>query len=80
MQKFKVYLDEKVTIWQRIEIIIEAESEEKIAALIDDYSALNSELENGNYLDISTIDTWPETIDHLEYDFNNVTYSKIEGV
>jgi hypothetical protein len=60
MKQFKIKIDEKVSIWQRVTMWVEAEDEQ----------ALRKQIETNSFdvVDICNVDDFPETMDHIEYD------------
>ena len=62
MKQFKIKIDEKVSIWQRVTMWVEAENEQALRKQI--------ETDSFNVVDICNIDDFPETMDHIEYDLD----------
>ena len=62
MKTYKVRVWEKVSVWQEVGVVIEAESEKELDALF------KSGEFSKNILDYETISTEWSTEEHLEYD------------
>lgn len=60
MKRFKIEVDEQVSIWQRVTCWVEAKNE----------SDLRRQLNNDalNIVDTCEVDDFPETMAHMEYD------------
>lgn len=62
MKAYKILIWEKISVWQEVGVVIEAESEKEIDAL------LKSGEFSKNILDYETINTEWSTEKHIEYD------------
>jgi hypothetical protein len=60
MKEFKIRIQEKVSVWRELDMIVESE----------DLSSLKKEIEldDLNIIDIHQVDYFDETTTHLEYD------------
>lgn len=78
MKKYTVYLDEKVSIWQRVQVTIEAETEEQLKEILSSEDQFN-EFTKDQWIDCQIRDCFPETEEHLEFDFNNVDFLEMKN-
>jgi len=68
MQKFRVYTDEKITVWQRVGLVIEAENEEQARAILADSARFNALMYDGGGEYNGDVSPYWETEDHAEWD------------
>lgn len=76
MKQFNVTIQEKVTLWQDVNVVVEAESKEDILASIKRGDFLHTY----EILEEESIDTLWDTMDHLEYDYFNTQDCDIEEI
>lgn len=78
MAIFKIYTDEKITLWQRVGLIIEAESEEEARAILANPTRFNEIMFNGGGEYSGEVDPYWETEDHLAWEHDAPTINLME--
>ena len=63
-----IRLDEKVSVWQRIELTFPDDVD------IVDTTRIREAIKEDKFIDISYVDTYRETEEHIQYDFDNMEY------
>lgn len=58
----KIRIDEKISIWQKLEITFNDDVD------LSDNEKIMKALKDANFYDISVVNTYLETENHLEYD------------
>ena len=77
MAKFRIYTDEKITLWQRVGLIIEAESEAQAREILNDPSRFQALMYDGGGEYTGIVDTYFETEEHSEWDHAASTITEI---
>ena len=62
----KITIDEKVSVWKRYRLTFPEDSDASTKEKLKDL------IEHGMYDNIECIQVYPETEDHIEYDFDTV--------
>ena len=79
MAQFRVYTDEKITLWQRVGLVIEAESEAQAREILNDPARFQALMYDGGGEYNGEVDPYYETEDHAEWDHSAPTITKIGG-
>jgi ABC-type ATPase with predicted acetyltransferase domain len=69
MKTYKIQLDEKVSVWQRLEMIVEAEDEQTLKKQIERQSL--------NIIEMVDVETFHDTEEFLEYDTEYLEITEI---
>lgn len=77
MKQFKVYTDEQIKLWQRVGLVIEAESEEELRAILNDSKRFDQAMADGRIEYNGDVDSWYETEDHCSWDHDAPTITEI---
>lgn len=79
MPKFRVYTDEKITVWQRVGLVIEAENENELTAILNDPARFQELMYNGGGEYNGDVQPYWETEDHAEWDHDSADVNLIGG-
>ena len=79
MNAYRLYTDEKITLWQRVGLVIEAESEEQAREILDDPARFAAAMTAGKIEYNGDVDPYWETEEHSEWDHAAPTITKIGG-
>lgn len=84
MPKYIVYTDEKITVWQRVGLVIEAESERELDEIMNEPPLFQQAMKHGRIEYNGDVDGYWETEDHADWDHNNfnikhIVYEKAES-
>ena len=79
MAKFKVYTDEKITVWQRVGLIIDAENEEQARAILNDPARFMALMYDGGGEYNGEVDPYWESEEHSEWDHSILGITEIGG-
>ena len=77
MAQFRIYTDEKITLWQRVGLVIDAENEEQARAILNDPTRFQALMYDGGGEYTGIVDTYFETEDHAEWDHAASTITEI---
>lgn len=80
MPKYNIVLDEKVSVWQTVRVVIDAQDEIELKAILQHGLALDSALRNGKADYDGYVDTFHETTDHLEWDTGTAEIERVEEI
>jgi len=79
MPKFRIYTDEKITVWQRVGLVIDAENENDAQAILADPARFNEVMYNGGGEYNGDVNPYWESEDHAEWDHDNFELTLIGG-
>ena len=79
MAKFRIYTDEKITLWQRVGLVIEAESEAQAREILNDPARFEALMYDGGGEYDGFKDEYLETEDHADWDHSAPTITKRGG-
>lgn len=79
MPKFRIYTDEKITVWQRVGLVIEAESEAQAREILNDPARFQALMYDGGGEYNGDCDPYWETEDHADWDHAAPTITLIGG-
>ena len=79
MAKFRIYTAEKITLWQRVGLVIEAESEAQAREILNDSARFQALMYDGGGEYNGDVDPYWETEEHSEWDHSAPTITKIGG-
>lgn len=79
MPKFKIYTDEKITVWQRVGLIVEAESEAEAQKMLNDPARFGEMMFNGGGEYNGEIDPYWDTSDFVEWDHSSAEITELGG-
>ena len=79
MAKFKVYTDEKITLWQRVGLVIDAENEEQARAILNDPARFQALMYDGGGEYSGEVDPYWESEEHSEWDLSVIGITEIGG-
>jgi hypothetical protein len=77
MAQFRVYTDEKITLWQRVGLVIEADSEAQAREILNDQARFTALMYDGGGEYNGEVDPYWETEEHSEWDNAAPTITKI---
>ena len=77
MAQFRVYTDEKITLWQRVGLVIEADSEAQAREILNDPARFQALMYDGGGEYNGEVDPYWETEEHSEWDNDAPTITKI---
>jgi hypothetical protein len=79
MKSFKVYTDEKITVWQRVGLVIQAESEQAARDILNDPARFQALMYDGGGEYTGDVAPYWESEEHSAWDHDNVDISEIGG-
>ena len=79
MNKYRVYTDEKITVWQRVGLVIEAESEQAARDILSDPARFNALMYDGGGEYNGDVSPYWETEEHGAWDHDNADIETIGG-
>lgn len=79
MKKYEVFTDEKITLWQRVNLIIEANDENEVSEILSNPFLLTEKMGNGSVMYGGKIDPYWDTEDHTEFEHDNAEINQIGG-
>lgn len=71
MPKYIIYTDEKITVWQRVGLVIEAESERQLDEIMNEPPLFKKAMESGQIEYNGDVSPYWETEDHADWDHDN---------
>lgn len=71
MPKYVIYTDEKITVWQRVGLVIEAESERQLDEIMNEPPLFKQAMQSGRIEYNGEVSPYWETEDHSEWDHDN---------
>jgi len=77
MNKYRVYTDEKITVWQRVGLVIEADSEAQAREILNDPVRFNELMYDGGGEYNGDCEPYWETEDHADWDHGAPTITPI---
>ena len=77
MAKFRIYTDEKITLWQRVGLVIDAESEAQAREILNDPARFQALMYDGGGEYTGDVDPYWETEEHSEWDHAAPTITEI---
>ena len=77
MAKFRIYTDEKITLWQRVGLVIDAESEAQAREILNDPARFQALMYDGGGEYTGDVDPYWETEEHSEWDHAASTITEI---
>ena len=77
MGKFRIYTAEKITLWQRVGLVIDAENEEQARAILNDPARFGALMYDGGVEYTGIVDPYLETEEHSEWDHSASTITEI---
>jgi hypothetical protein len=77
MAQFKVYTNEKITLWQRVGLVIEADSAEQAREILNDAARFQALMYDGGGEYTGDVDPYWETEDHAGWDHDAPTITPI---
>ena len=79
MPHFKVYTDEKITLWQRVGLVIEADSEEQAREILNNPARFQVLMYDGGGEYTGAVEPYWETEEHSEWDHDTPDITEIRG-
>lgn len=76
IKKFKVTIQEKVSVWQDLHVIIEAENEEEIMKHINEGDFIS----HYEWEDCESGEIFFETMENIDYDYERTNLNYIEEI
>lgn len=71
MPQYVIYTDEKITVWQRVGLVIEAESERELNEILNEPPLFQQAMKQGRIEYNGETEPYWETEDHTEWDHDN---------
>lgn len=79
MKSFRVYTDEKITVWQRVGLVIQAESEQAARDILNDPARFQALMYDGGGEYTGDVAPYWETEENSAWDHDNADISEIGG-
>lgn len=79
MKTFRVYTDEKITVWQRVGLVIQAESEQAARDILNNPARFQVLMYDGGGEYIGDVAPYWDTEDHADWEHDNADASEIGG-
>ena len=79
MAQFRVYTDEKITLWQRVGLVIEADSEAQAHEILNDPARFQALMYDGGGEYTGAVEPYWETEEHSEWDNDTPDITEIRG-
>lgn len=79
MKSFRVYTDEKITLWQRVGLVIQAESEQDARAILSDPTRFQAVMYGGGGEYNSDVQPYWETEQNSAWDHAGADIGEIGG-
>ena len=79
MAQFRVYTDEKITLWQRVGLIITAENERELEEILNEPPLFKKTMAAGKIEYNGDVDPYWETEEHSEWDNDTPDVTEIRG-
>lgn len=79
MPKFRVSTDEQVSVWQRVILVIDAESERELEEILNEPPLFNQAMRAGRVECVDVIDHYWETESGLNWDHETADFREIRG-
>jgi hypothetical protein len=77
MNKYRIYTDEKVTVWQRVGLVIEAETERELTEILNEPDLFQAAMNEGRIDYNGDVQPYWETEDHAGWDHDNTDITPI---
>lgn len=77
MKSFRVYTDEQITVWQRVGLVIEAESERELEELLNEPTLFKLAMKQGRISYNGDVSPYWETEAHKEWEHDNYDVTEI---
>ncbi len=79
MKSFRVYTDEKITVWQRVGLVIHAESERELEEILNEPPLFQKAMREGRIEYSGDVQPYWDTEDHADWEHDNADASEIGG-
>ena len=79
MAQFRIYTDEKITLWQRVGLVIEADSEAQAHEILNDPARFQALMYDGGGEYTGAVEPYWETEEHSEWDNDTPDITEIRG-
>lgn len=79
MKSFRVYTDEKITVWQRVGLVIHAEDQNAAERLLSDPAAFQAAMAAGHIEYNGQVDPYWDTEYHADWEHDNADIETIGG-
>jgi len=77
MPKFRIYTDEKITVWQRVGLVIDAESERQLTEILNEPPLFELAMRAGKIEYNGDVQPYWESEDHAEWDHDSADVTLI---
>ena len=77
MAHFRVYTDEKITLWQRVGLVIEAETERELNEILNEPALFQAAMNEGRIEYNGDCEPYWETEDHANWEHDAPTITPI---
>ena len=79
MAQFRIYTDEKITLWQRVGLVIEADSEAQAHEILNDPARFQALMYDGGGEYTGAVEPYWETEEHSEWANDTPDNTEIGG-
>lgn len=79
MKTFRVFTDERISVWQRVGLTIQAENEEEVKKLLSDEKLFMEAMQKWEIEYTGENSPYWETEDNEEFDHSNYEITEITG-
>lgn len=76
--QFRVYTDEKITVWQRVGLVITAESERELEEILNEPPLFHKAMAAGQIEYTGHVDPYWDTEEHQEWEHDSVDFTIIK--
>jgi uncharacterized membrane protein len=77
MKEYRIYTDEKITVWQRVGLVIKVESERELNEILNEPGLFKKAMSEGRIEYNGEVSPYWETEDHQEWDHDNHDQTEI---
>jgi len=78
--QFRVYTDEQITVWQRVGLVITAESERELEEILNEPPLFQKAMAAGKIEYTGHIDPYWDTEEHQEWEHDSVDFTIIKEI
>jgi hypothetical protein len=78
MKEFRVYTDEQIKVWQRVGLVIRADSEQAVQAILNDPKLFEQAMAEGQIEYNGEVDPYWDTEDHLDWEHDAPTINEMK--
>lgn len=80
MKSFRVSTDEQITVWQRVGLVIEAESERELEEILNEPTLFKQAMKQGRIAYNGEVSPYWDTENHKDWDHDNHDITPIKSL